>query len=83
MAKDQPESANSNSTPIGAVMEKDEDMFVLIDRANPWKDGKLVSSHKRPAENDTQSLDNGKSAQEKAGWETIPLVGGSSQWSKE
>ncbi|RYC62158.1 hypothetical protein CHU98_g4060 [Xylaria longipes] len=82
MANNQAEPANSNPKSLSGFKEKEEDMFVLIDRANPWKDGKLVSSHNTTPAKDTKSADNGKSAKEKDGWETATLVGGSSQWSK-
>ncbi|KAI1752976.1 hypothetical protein F4782DRAFT_530089 [Xylaria castorea] len=75
MAKNQAEIENSDPKPQSGVEEKEEDMFVLIDRANPWKDGKLVSSHRKPPAKGINSADN--NAKEKDGWETATLVGDS------
>ncbi|TGJ83807.1 hypothetical protein E0Z10_g4951 [Xylaria hypoxylon] len=67
--------------PQGDAKEKEEDMFVLISRRNPWKDGKLVSSSDNPPAAGTQSTDKGKGTVDKDGWETIPLHGGNSDQS--
>ncbi|TRX92595.1 hypothetical protein FHL15_006522 [Xylaria flabelliformis] len=83
MAKNQVKTANLDPKPQRGIKEKEEDMFVLIDRANPWKDGKLVSSHTNPPAKVTHLADNGKNVREKDGWETATLIGGSSQWQKK
>lgn len=54
--------------------EREDDMFVLVDKKNPIvKDGKLVSSWDDPRQDDKQ----GKSAKKADdGFERVPVFGG-------
>ncbi|KAI0533166.1 hypothetical protein GGR58DRAFT_506612 [Xylaria digitata] len=79
-----PKVAAPKAISQGGTEEKEEDMFVLISRRNPWKDGKLVSSLENPPTASTKSADKGSSAKDKDGWETVPLFGGNpSQFSEK
>ncbi|KAF2967839.1 hypothetical protein GQX73_g5726 [Xylaria multiplex] len=70
-----PKVAAPNAITQDGAKEKEDDMFVLISRRNPWKDGKLVSSLENPPTTSTKSADTGSNTKDKDGWETIPLFG--------
>lgn len=73
---DHPKADKLNSKPqSGGFKEKEEDLYVLVDRKNPIvKDGPLVSSYDYPPTKDGELEDKGN-GREKDGWETIPLYG--------
>lgn len=66
----------SRQTPQDQKPEKEEDMFVLIDRSLPITgEAKLVSSRDDAAAGTTGERNNGKDAKERNGWERVPVFG--------
>ncbi len=75
MSNNQPIANKSVPANQSGIKEKEEDMFVLISRRNPWKDGKLVSSFDDKPLEKSRSADKGKSTKDNDGWETATLYG--------